>query len=93
MEEHPDTNISTDAISYNWLPNLNKCETNVDIQQCLIRDEIPNIIHFVCDLEKRDNVRFEYYRYLAVKTAINAHNPTNVFIWYFHEPFGMYWSR
>jgi len=93
MEEHPDTTILTDAISYNWLPNFNECEANVDIQQCLIRDEIPNIIHYICDLEKRDNVRFEYYRYLAVKTAVNAHNPTNVFIWYFHEPFGMYWSR
>lgn len=53
---------------------------------------IPNIVHFIYGFQEQ-TVEFEYYKYMAVKSAAIHINPDVIYFWYNHIPFGEYWEK
>ena len=52
---------------------------------------IPNIIHFVYGL-KEQTEEFEFYKYVAIKSAHDVNKPEAIYFWYYYEPHGKYWD-
>ena len=56
------------------------------------KTKIPNIIHFVYGFKKQTH-EFEFYKYLAIKSAMDINKPDKLYFHYAHEPFGPYWDK
>ena len=53
---------------------------------------IPKIVHFVYGFQEQ-GIEFEFYKYMAVKTASMYIKPDIIYFWCKHTPFGEYWEK
>ena len=64
----------------------------VDSTSPIIRNKIPNIIHFIYGLKEQDE-EFPYYKYIAVRSAYEVNRPDTIYFYYHYEPYGYWWDK
>jgi mannosyltransferase OCH1-like enzyme len=77
--------IDNENIEIEW-------EDDYEIDNKILPDLIPNIIHFVYGF-KEQKEEFELYRYLAIKSAYDVNKPDKIYFHYYYEPYGIWWDK
>jgi len=74
--------IESDKINITWQYDENE----------IIKNKIPNIIHFVYGFKKQDE-EFELYKYISIKSAHDVNKPDKIYFHYHYEPYGYWWDK